>query len=330
MSAKTERHVLIGPAPMRALEHVWGPPLVAAGLTPKLPPMARQMTEAELREQLQGCVASLGGSEPYTRKILTEAAANGLKIVARAGVGYDAVDVAAATELGIVIGYAPGSNHEAVAEQTLLFVLAQAKNLIGQHFTTREGKWPRKAMQPIRGRTLGIVGLGRVGKATALRAKAFDMTVIAAEIAPDQEFIAKHGITLMTFEEVLRNADWVTMHTPLTPLTRAMINAQSLALMKPTGFLINTSRGEVVSEHDLATALTEKVIAGAALDVFEDEPLRADHPFTKLENVLLSAHTAGVDKASQENMVRFAAECIADYMSGVWPGERVVNPEVRH
>jgi D-3-phosphoglycerate dehydrogenase / 2-oxoglutarate reductase len=319
--------VLIGPAPMRRLEHVWGPPLTAAGLTPVLPERAAQMTEAELARQLRGCVASLAGSEPYTRAVLSAAKADGLRIVARAGVGYDAVDVAAATELGIVVGYAPGSNHEAVAEHTLLMVLAQAKNLMPQHAATRAGQWPRKAMQPVRGKTLGIVGLGRVGKATAVRAKAFDMTVIATEPVPDRDFVATHGIQLVTLEALLGTADWVTLHCPLTEDTRHLMNASTISKMKPTAYLINTARGEVVHEADLAAALASQVIAGAALDVFEDEPLKADHPFTKHERVILSAHTAGVDVQSQENMVRFAAECIADYVGGGWPAERIVNPE---
>ncbi|CAN5371962.1 hypothetical protein BH11PLA2_BH11PLA2_33510 [soil metagenome] len=323
------KRVLIGPAPMRLLEHVWGPPLVAAGLEPVLPEKAAQMTEVELLRQLPGCVASLAGSEPYTRTVLDAGVKEGLMIVARAGVGYDAVDVAAATELGVVVGYAPGSNHEAVAEHTLMVMLAQAKNLLPQHAATKAGQWPRKAMLPVRGKTLGIVGLGRVGKATALRAKAFDIEVIATEPVPDHAFIAKHGIKLVPLDELLGTSVWVTLHCPLTPRTHHLMNTQSLAKMKPTAYLINTSRGEVVSEVDLAVALEKKQIAGAALDVFEDEPLKADHPLTKFENIIFTAHTAGVDKQSQENMVRFAAECIADVVSGRWPAERIVNPEVK-
>jgi phosphoglycerate dehydrogenase-like enzyme len=325
----TAKKVLIGPAPMRSLEHVWGPPLVAAGLQPVLPEQARQMTETELQRQLVGCVASLAGSEPYTRDVLTTARHAGLKIVARAGVGYDAVDVNAATELGIIVGYAPGSNHEAVAEQTLLLLLAQAKNLIPQHQATKAGQWPRKATRPVRSRTLGIVGLGRVGQATALRAKALDLTIVATEPVPDHAFIQQLGITLLPLEELLNTADWVTLHCPLTPETRGLMNAQTLQMMKPSAFLINTARGEVVNEHDLAEALSKKQIAGAALDVFEDEPLKADHPLTAFDNVIFTAHTAGVDQQSQENMVRFAAECIADVVSGRWPAERIVNPEVK-
>jgi D-3-phosphoglycerate dehydrogenase / 2-oxoglutarate reductase len=329
VAAMASNRVLIGPAPMRALERIWGPPLAAAGLVPVLPARAAQMTESELLAQLPGCVASLAGSEPYTPRVLEAAAAAGLKIVARAGVGYDAVDVAAATALGIVVGYAPGSNHEAVAEHTMLSILAHAKRLMPQHSLTRSGQWPRKAQRPVRGSTIGIVGLGRVGKAVALRANAFDMTVIATEPFPDQDFVARQGIRLLPLAELLGTADWVSLHCPLTPETRHLMRRETLALMKPTAFLINTARGEIVHEPDLAAALSAQQIAGAALDVFENEPLSVEHPLCALENVILSAHTAGVDTQSQENMVRFAAECIADVMRGEWPAERIVNPEVR-
>lgn len=323
------KKVLIATSPMRHLDHVWGPPLREVGLIPFLPPYARQLTEAEVAEQLKGCVASLAGSEPYTRKILTEAAANGLRIVARAGVGYDAVDVRAATELGIVVGYGPGSNHDAVAEHTMLLILAQAKNLIGQHVATMSGHWPRGATLPIRGQTLGIIGLGRVGKAVARRAKVFDMTIVATEPVPDREFIAAHGIRLLPLDQLLETADWVSLHCPLTKETHHLIDRNRLARMKPTAFLINTARGEVIDEWAVADALSARSIAGAAIDVFAKEPLAADHPLTKCENVILTAHTAGVDRTSQETMVRYAAECIADYLSGKWPAERIVNPEVR-
>jgi phosphoglycerate dehydrogenase-like enzyme len=323
--------VLIGPQPMRHLEHIWAPPLRAAGLEPVLPIYTSAlMTEDQTIEQLQGCIASLAGSEPYTRKVLTAAKAGGLKILARAGVGYDSVDVAAATELGIVVGYGPGSNHEAVAEHAMMFLLAQAKNLFVQHAGMQQGTWPRKATIPVRGKTLGIVGLGRVGKAVALRAKPFNLNIIATEPFPDRAFIAAQGIKLVPLDELLSTADWVSLHCPLLPETRHLMNAKTLARMKPSAFLINTARGEVVEQAAVVAALEAKQIAGAAFDVFEVEPTKADNPLTKFGNVMMTAHTAGVDKGSQDTMALFAAECIADFLSGKWPGERVVNPEVRN
>jgi phosphoglycerate dehydrogenase-like enzyme len=320
--------VLFGPAPMRDIPHCYEPLLSEAGFELVYPPAARQMTEEELFTLLPGCVASLAGSEPYTRRVIAAAAHAGLKVIARAGVGYDAVDVQAATDHSVVVTYAPGSNHEAVGEHAMLLVLALAKNLIWQHRETAAGNWPRKAQHPVREKTLGIVGLGRTGRATALRALAFRMNVIACDPFVDGEFARRHNISLLSLDEVLKWSDYVSLHVPLTPDTRNLIRAETIARMKPGAMLVNTSRGEVVNEPDLVEALTAKRIAAAGLDVFEHEPLR-DHPFQALPNVLLTAHTAGVDFRSREDMARFAAEAIVDVLAGKWPTERIVNPEVR-
>jgi phosphoglycerate dehydrogenase-like enzyme len=293
------------------------------------PPFARQMTEDELFGLLPGCVATLAGSEPYTRRVIEAGAKAGLKVIARAGVGYDAVDVQAATDHGVVVCYAPGSNHEAVGEHALLLVLALAKNLLMQHRETAAGNWPRRAQHPVRDKTLGVIGLGRTGQATATRARAFRMNVIACDPYVDGTFARQHGIPLVGLEGVLRQSDFISLHVPLTPETRNLIRAETIAMMKPTAMLVNTSRGEVVCEADLVEALTAKRIAAAGLDVFEHEPLK-NHPFQALPNVVLTAHTAGVDFRSREDMVRFAAEAIVEVLGGGWPAERVVNPEVRN
>lgn len=320
--------VLFGPAPMRDIPHCYEPVLAEAGLELVYPPFARQMTEPELMQLLPGCVATLAGSEPYTRRVIEVAAKAGLKVIARAGVGYDAVDVQAATDNGVVVCYAPGSNHEAVGEHAMLLVLALAKNLLMQHRETAAGNWPRKAQHPVREKTLGIIGLGRTGRATALRALAFRMNVIACDPYVDPEFAHRNNISMLSLDDVLKWSDYISLHVPLTPETRNLIRAETIAHMKPTAMLVNTSRGEVVHEADLVEALTAKRIAAAGLDVFEYEPLK-DHPLQALPNVLLTAHTAGVDFRSREDMVRFAAEAIAALFAGKWPGERVVNPEVR-
>lgn len=320
--------VLFGPAPMRDIPHCYAPLLSEAGFELVYPPFARQMTEDELFTLLPGCVASLAGSEPYTRRVIETAAKAGLKVIARAGVGYDAVDVQTATDHGVVVCYAPGSNHEAVGEHAMLLVLALAKNLLMQHRDTAAGNWPRKAQQPVREKTLGIVGLGRTGRATAVRALAFRMNVIACDPFIDGEFALRHNVSLLPLEEVLKWSDYLSLHVPLTPLTRNLIRAETIGLMKPTAVLVNTSRGEVVNEPDLVQALKSGRLAAAGLDVFEHEPLKG-HPFQTMPNVLLTAHTAGVDFRSREDMARFAAEAIVDVLAGKWPAERVVNPEVR-
>ncbi|MDB5311446.1 MAG: serA 1 [Gemmataceae bacterium] len=320
--------VLIGPAPLKEIEPVYGPTITGAGFELVFPKRNVQMTEAELMEALPGCAASLAGSEPYTRAVIAAAAAKGLKVIARAGVGYDAVDLAAATDHGVAVTFAPGTNQDAVAEHTFTLILALAKNLIPQNTLIRQGQWPRRANLPLRGKTLGVVGLGRIGKAVALRGKAFLMNVVAHEPFPDRVFAQDHGITLLPFEDVLKQADWVTLHMPMLPESRQCINERTLGLMKPTAFLINTARGGVVNEPDLYNALKTRRLAGAGLDVFEEEP-PGDNPLLTLDNVVTTAHTAGVDLQSRDDMARVAARAVAKLLAGEWPAEWVVNPTVK-
>ncbi|MBY0459200.1 MAG: phosphoglycerate dehydrogenase [Gemmataceae bacterium] len=286
------------------------------------------MSVPELLAQLPGCLASLAGSEPYTREVIATAAPAGLKVIARAGVGYDAVDLQAATDHGVVVCYAPGTNQDAVAEHAFMLMLALTRKLAEQDREIRAGLWPRRAVGNLRGKTLGIVGLGRIGKAVAKRAIPFDLKVIAAEIAPDHDFARAHNVTLVPLDQLLREADVITLHVPKTPLTKNLINKDTLALMKPTAFVLNTSRGGVVHEGDLFDALSSKRIAGAGLDVYEAEP-PGRNPLFALDNVVLTAHTAGVDQQSRQDMARLPATAIVKLLAGEWPADWVVNPEVK-
>ncbi len=320
--------VLIAPAPLRDVEPVYGPTLRAAGLDLVFPTRAAQMTEDELLAQLPGCVASLAGSEPYTPRVIAAAAAQGLKVIARAGVGYDGVDVEAATKHGVAVTIAPGTNQDSVAEHTFMLILALARNLIAQHTGIAAGKWIRVANQPIRGRTLGVLGFGRIGKAVALRGLAFGMKVVAHDPFWDAEFAARHNIMLLPTEDVIREADYLTLHMPMLTDTKRLICQRTIGLMKPTAFLINTARGGVVNEADLYEALKARRIAGAGLDVFDEEP-PVNNPLLTLDNVVLTAHTAGVDVQSRDDMARVAAQAIARILTGDWPEAWVVNPAVK-
>lgn len=319
--------VLIAPAPLDGVEAPFKNLLLQSGFELVYPHVGRQLVESELNRFLDGCVAALAGSEPYTRAILE--AHPQLRVIARVGVGYDAVDLNAATERGVVVTIAPGTNQEAVAEHTMMLILACARTLITQHNRIVAGGWPRNANVPVRGQTLGIVGLGRIGQAVALRGLAFGMKVLAYETAPDRGFVEQHGIQLVSFETVVRQADFLSLHAPLTAQTRHMMNAQTLGLMKPTAYLINTARGGLVCEKDLAEALQQRRIAGAGLDVFEEEPPSPDNPLLRLDNVILTAHTAGVDWKSRDDMALSAAEAIIALSHGGWPSEKIVNPEAR-
>ena len=278
-------------------------------------------------EQLQGVAAVLAWGERYTRGVL--AALPELRVIARIGVGLDSVDVRAATERGIAVTITPTANHEAVAEHTMALLFAVAKSIPRDDKATRAGEWPVELHQPIRGKTLGIVGLGRIGRSTAVRALAMRMKVNATEKYPDQAFVQQHGIELMDLDTLLARSDYVSLHCPLLADTRGMINRQRLAKMRPDGVLINTARGGLVVEEHLLEALTSGQLRAAALDVFEQEPTNTDHPLFRLDNVVVSSHTAGNDTLSIENMGVEAAQCIIDLSRGQWPDGSAVNGELK-
>ncbi len=315
-------------APMTLANHP-GPflrALLDAGFEPVYPGLGHQLTEEELLAALPGIKAAVAGSEPYTARVL--AAHPSLRVIARVGVGYDAVDVAAATSRGIAVTIAPGTNQDAVAEQTFALILALCKNLVPGHLGTRAGGWPRGVTLPVRGQTLGIAGLGRIGKAVALRGEAFGMRLLATEPYPDTAFAAAHRITLVPFDRLLAESDILTLHLPMTPESRHLINRQTLARMKRGAFLVNTARGAMVCEADLLEALRSGHLAGAGLDVFEEEP-PGKIPLFELDNVVLSPHAAGGDTKSLDDMALSAAEAVVSLSRGQWPAEKVVNPEVR-
>lgn len=298
-----------------------------AGFDVVYPRRQKQLTEEELLQELPGVAASLAGSEPYTRRVFN--ANPGLRVIARTGVGYDAVDTAAATEHGVAVAVTPGANNEAVAEHTFALMLSVARSIVLQCDAIRAGGWRREPGVPLRGRTLGQVGLGRIGREVALRALAFRMRVVCHEPFPDVRFVVEHGIELAPLERVLAEADFVSLHVPLTSESRHLIDARALGLMKPTAFLINTARGGLVCEADLVRALQERRIAGAALDVFAEEPPPPDHPLTKFDNVVCTAHTAGIDLQARDDMALLAAQAIVALSRGQWPEGQVVNPACR-
>jgi phosphoglycerate dehydrogenase-like enzyme len=318
--------VLIAPMTLANIEGPFRKALRDAGFEFVLPTRPAQMNEEELLAALTGVHASLAGSEPYSARVL--AAHPQLRVIARAGVGYDAVDVAAATKHGIAVAITPNTNQDSVAEHTFTLILGLAKNLVAQHLGTKEGGWPRGITLPLRGRTLGIAGLGRIGKAVALRGECFGMRLLAYEPFPDKAFAAAHQVALVSLEQLLAESDFLSLHLPMTPESRHMINRHTLAQMKPTAFLINTARGGLIHEPDLLEALRNKRLAGVGLDVYANEP-PGKHPLFELDNVLLTPHAAGTDQQSLHDMALSAAQAIVSLSRGEWPAEKVVNPDVR-
>jgi D-3-phosphoglycerate dehydrogenase len=319
--------VLIAPMTLAGLDGAFVRVLKEAGLELVYPNVGAQLTEEQVLQFLPGIKAALAGSEPYSARVLD--AYPQLRVIARVGVGYDAVDVEAATKHGCAVTITPGANEGSVAEHAFCLMLGLARDLVTQHLGVKAGGWPRHAgLVPLRGKILGIAGLGRIGKAVALRGAAFNMRLLAYDPVADKAFAARHQITLVPFEQLLAQSDFLTLHLPAIPETRHLINRRTLELMKPTAFLINTARGAIVNEADLLEALRNKRLAGVGMDVFEQEP-PGKSPLFELDNVLLTPHAGGADVQSRDDMALSAAQAIVSLARGEWPGEKIVNPEVR-
>jgi D-3-phosphoglycerate dehydrogenase len=317
--------VLISPREVRNFEPRYADVFADAGWTVKYPPPgeANILSPDELREALVGVDAVVAGSETYNGESFD--AFPRLKVVARVGVGYDSVDVPAATARGVAITTAPGTNHESVAEHTFALMLAFTRLVPLRNQVIHAGGWPRHYSRPLRGQTLGLAGLGRIGKAVAVRAMAFGMRVMAYDPLP----VDMTGIERVTWDALLAQSDFLSLHLPLTPTTRQTMNAEAFARMKPGAVLVNTSRGGLVNEVDLVAVLKSGHLGGALLDVMDPEPPPADHPLFGMENVLLTPHAAGVDLKSLGDMARSAAESVVSIFRGDWPAEKVVNGEVK-
>ncbi len=278
--------------------------------------LPKRLTEAELLPVLAEADALVVRSETKVSKKVLEAATR-LKVVGRAGVGIDNVDVEAATQRGVVVMNTPAGNTITTAELTFFMLGALARKIPGAHATMAAGKWDRKAFQgtEISGKTLGILGAGRIGTEVARRALAFGMRVVAYDPFLTEVRARQLGLELaMDPDGVYREADFITVHMPVTPETRGMINSESISRMKPGVRIVNCARGEIVNEPDLVAALQSGRVAGAALDVFSVEPLPADHPFRTLPNVILTPHLGASTEEAQEKCGLEVAEIISAFL----------------
>ena len=218
--------------------------------------------------------------------------ASKLKIIGRAGVGVDNIDIPAATAKGIIVINSPGGNTIAATEHTFAMMMAMSRNIPIANETMQRGEWNRKQYVGVelKGKTLGVVGLGRIGMGVAKRALAFDMNVIGYDPYVNEERANDLGIKVVALEELIENADFITVHMPLTPETKNMISMSEMKKMKSGVRLINCARGGIINEEDLAQAVKEGIVAGAAIDVFTEEPIAKDHPLIGLKNVVLTPH----------------------------------------
>jgi D-3-phosphoglycerate dehydrogenase / 2-oxoglutarate reductase len=279
-----------------------------------------------LLANLRGVDAVIAGAERYDDQVFAQAR---LRVVARFGVGYDAVDLAAATRSKVAVTITPGTNEDSVAEQALALIFAVFRKTIERDRDVRSGAFRRTVGGRLAGKTLGLVGLGRIGRALAWRAVGLGMNVIACDPCADAAFCDQKRIGRCDLEVLLKAADIVSLHLPGTPETNKIINARTFALMKPTAVLINTARGVLIDEAALIDALQRGTIAAAGLDVFQREPLPADNPLLTLQNVVVSPHVAGWDYDSIAGMAELSAQCVVDLYQGRWPEGCVVNEAVR-
>ncbi len=292
----------------------------------------RPLKEEELVEKVRDVDALLTLLTDRVDGELMDTAGPQLKIISNYAVGYDNVDMKEATDRGIVVTNTPSTEvNEAVAEHTWALILSLARRIVEADEATRRGGY--KGWEPgiflgtgLLGKTLGIVGLGRIGSMVARRAKGYNMTVLYNKRSRDEEAEKELGATFVELDELFAKSDFVTLHVPLTEETRHMINKKSLAKMKKRSYLINTARGPVVNEKDLAEALRSGQLSGAALDVFDNEP-DINPELIGMENIVLTPHIASATWEAREKMGEQAVNAILDTFQGKKP-ENLVNEEV--
>ncbi len=251
-----------------------------------------------------------------------------VRAIAKMGAGLDTVDIDAATRHQAIVFHTPGANNQAVADHTFALILNVARKIIYCDRSLREKRWEHTKIMGLEiwQKTLGLIGLGAIGRCVALRARGFEMKVVAHDPFWPEEFALEQGIEKMQIEDLLKVSDIVSLHVPLMAQTKGIINAKTLELMKPTAILINAARGGIVNEADLYQALKNKKIAGAGLDVFEEEP-PSQSPLLELDNVVLTPHTAAFTFEGMHNMSAGVVEQLIAYYRGNKP-VHLVNARV--
>lgn len=289
------------------------------------------LTQQELLERLDGAAGWIVGHARVTRELL-ERLPN-LMVISRRGVGYDRVDLAAANDLGKVVCIAVGGNHQSVADHTIALMLAVGHRFRETQLNMIGGNWSILLGSDLYRKTVGIIGLGRIAKSLVQRLRGFEAEVLAYTATPDDEYAAQSGVTYVELDELLARSDYVTVHAPLTPDTRLLIDAPALARMKPTAFLINAARGGLVDDAALLNALQRGVIAGAGLDVYLGEADPAMKPvmqaLVELPNVIATPHSAASSREGLDRTNMVAARCVAAVLDGRDPPAECVVADGR-
>lgn len=287
--------------------------------------LGRPLTSAEQRELLPGSNGYIAGLETIDRTALERA--DRLKVIVRYGVGVDNVDLKAAQERSIVVTKTPEANSVSVAELTIALILSLARSVLQNAIEIRHGGWPRTRGWTVDGKTVGLIGFGSIGKEVARRLHGWNCRVVACDPCPDAEAARSLGVELRSAEEVLAQSDFLSLHVPTLPETRQMVNADFLARMKPGSHLINTTQGELVDEAAVAEAVRTRHIAGAAVDVYAEEPPSAGHPFFELPQIIATPHCAAHADGATDAMGWGALRAYLAVLAGEQPEHRILPKE---
>jgi D-3-phosphoglycerate dehydrogenase len=285
------------------------------------------LSEARVLELAGGFDAFLCGDDAITRAVLEKSRPR-LRVISKYGIGVDKVDVKSCTEFGIPVLFTPGVNHTTVAEHTFLLLLALEKNFLYGVDASRRGEWKRKTGHELLEKTIGIVGLGRIGKEVAIRARAFGMNPVGYDIYWDEAFAVQHGVRrAATLDEIFSVSDYLSLHTNLTPETRDMICAASIAKMKKGALILNCARGEIVNTADMAAALASGAVGGYGTDVLDAEPPPVDHPLLSAPNCIVTPH---IGSRTYESVLRQANAAVRNLLLAMngEPPLAQVNKEV--
>ncbi len=284
-------------------------------------PTGKPLSSAEVAALLPGVDGYIAGLDVIDRAALEKA--DRLKVICRYGVGVDNVDLAAAREQGILVTNTPGANSVSVAELALSLMLALARQIPEAVQAVHEGKWPRLSGVSLENKTIGILGLGAIGKQLARRLSGFDCRILAYDPFADKEFAAFHQVEIVPMDEVIANADFLSLHLPLLPETRGMVNADFLAKVKKGAYLVNTSRGELVDESAMLEALQSGQLKGVGLDAFTIEPPDPSNPLLQLPQVVATPHLGAQTDGATSNMGWFAMKDCLAVLRGEQPRFRV-------
>ena len=253
------------------------------------------------------------GIDELSAKIIEEA--NELKVISKYGIGLDNIDINMATNKKIIVTNTPTANVDAVADLAFGLVLSLARRIPEADKKTKSGKWEKIIGKSVWEKTVGIIGLGKIGKQVVKRAQGFEMNILAFDIVKDKKFAQKYGIKYVNLEKLLQKSDYISIHIPLNDATRNMVSYEELEKMKKDAFLINTSRGGIVDEEALYNALRNNKLRGAALDVYNNEPIR-ESPLKELDNVIMTPHIGAYTEEAIENMSIQAAQNLIDVLEG--------------